>query len=78
MTQQDLMVGDKPLTQEGRKRKDNNERNGAKLTDKQLRAGSLKGRTSYYSKDLKCTFYVKKGVDPLEVEQRYINERAKI
>lgn len=78
MTEQDLMVEGNEFTQDGKKRKDTNERNGGKLTDKQLRAGSLKGRTSYYSKDLKCTFYVKKGVDPLEVEQRYINERAKI
>jgi len=78
MTKQDLMTEGVEFTQEGKKRKDVNERNGHQLTDRQKRAGSLAGRTEYYSKELRCTFYVKKGVDPLEVEKRYIEERAKI
>ena len=78
MTEQDLMTEGVEFTQEGKKRKDVNEKNGHTLTEKQIRAGSLKGRTEYYSKELRCTFFVKKGVDPLEVEQRYILERAKI
>ena len=47
-----------------------------KLTEKHLKCGSLKGRKPYYSKELRCTFYLKPGISFDEVERKYIEAQS--
>ena len=50
--------------------------NARPLTDKQREKGSLKGKVSYYSKDLKCTFFISPDTDIEAMEARYRNRIA--
>lgn len=60
-------------TTDGKPLKRSSFRNGSDLTDAQKKCGSLKGKIKYYSEQLRCYFYVNEGIDPLEVEQKYLN-----
>ena len=65
---------DSPIDK-GKKTKINTKDNG-KLTERHTKYGSLKGRIRYYSKELRCYFFLKPGVDFNEVEQNYIRPQV--